>query len=464
MNHLPSVDIVCHRTRREKKEILEFGPTQSVERTQKEMQAPAAEKVPGRWKMMRGRRISNLRERRCGAAEGSDSQEVFLPLAKLIYMHVVSSLESESLCTLSTPGKKTVRLNRMPHPEKDLWVEEQEVLTSTSSRYLVQSFRGEGSFGKVTTCLNMDTKQTVAVKILKQMDYNMVGTEEEIAMLQRLKALDPDKCNIVRWFEHFVHRGHTCMVFEMLDISLFDFMSARHQQPLSLLEISVITQQLAVAFQALKANGLIHADLKGDNIMFVNQREQPLKVKLIDFGLAVPVSEVALGKTFQALPYRAPEVVLGLPITEAIDIWSLGCVIVSLFLRDHLYPCRSEYELLRVIMRTHEPPSEHLLNNGIKSHWYFTTTDEDSPHHGWRLKEFYTKPAMEEDTPPRAPLDNLIDLLPLVYPEEDEDILLELIDLLKGMLTIDPDLRMTPGDILQHPYVSLLPAYYGHSL
>ena len=62
--------------------------------------------------------------------------------------------------------------------------------------------------------------------------------------------------------------------------------------------------QLAVAFKALNDIGIIHADLKGDNIMFVNRRDQPLKVKLIDFGLAVHVSNVAQGDTLQTLPYR----------------------------------------------------------------------------------------------------------------------------------------------------------------
>ncbi|CAL8312082.1 unnamed protein product [Merluccius merluccius] len=162
----------------------------------------------------------------------------------------------------------------MSHLVKDFRVEEQEVLYGASSHYLVESFRGEGSFGKVATCLNMDTRQTVAIKILQKAEEDMVGAEEE----------------------------------------------------------------LAVSFEALKVMGVIHADLKGDNIMFVNQRDKPLKVKLIDFGLAVPISEVELGDTLQALPYRAPEVVLGLPISEAIDIWSLGCVIASMFLGAHLYP------------------------------------------------------------------------------------------------------------------------------
>ena len=41
---------------------------------------------------------------------------------------------------------------------------------------------------------------------------------------------------------------------------------------------------------------------------------------------------------------RAPEVILGLPFNEAIDTWSLGCVIAELFLGWPLYPGSSEYD------------------------------------------------------------------------------------------------------------------------
>ena len=70
----------------------------------------------------------------------------------------------------------------MPNILEDFFlVEEQEVLTS--SHYLLQSFGGKGSFAKVATCLNMDTKQTVAVKILKKTD-DIVGAEEEVNIIQ----------------------------------------------------------------------------------------------------------------------------------------------------------------------------------------------------------------------------------------------------------------------------------------
>ena len=45
--------------------------------------------------------------------------------------------------------------------------------------------------------------------------------------------------------------------------------------------------------------------------------------------------------------FRAPEIILGLPFKEAIDMWSLGCVIAELFLGWPLYPGASEYDQIR---------------------------------------------------------------------------------------------------------------------
>ena len=47
---------------------------------------------------------------------------------------------------------------------------------------------------------------------------------------------------------------------------------------------------------------------------------------------------------FVSFFFRAPEVILGLPFSEAIDMWSLGCVIAELFLGWPLYPGSSEYD------------------------------------------------------------------------------------------------------------------------
>lgn len=62
--------------------------------------------------------------------------------------------------------------------------------------------------------------------------------------------------------------------------------------------------QLATALQTLRSIGLMHTDIKMDNVMLVNHRLQPFRVKLIDFGLARSVSAVAKGAVIQPLCCR----------------------------------------------------------------------------------------------------------------------------------------------------------------
>lgn len=68
---------------------------------------------------------------------------------------------------------------------------------------------------------------------------------------------------------------------------------------------NIITDlQLGTALHALKSIGVIHSDIKMDNIMLVNCEEQPLRVKLIDFGLAFSTYKVKQGAMHQTKHYR----------------------------------------------------------------------------------------------------------------------------------------------------------------
>ncbi|CAJ1064624.1 homeodomain-interacting protein kinase 2-like [Xyrichtys novacula] len=77
----------------------------------------------------------------------------------------------------------------------------------------------------------------------------------------------------------------------MLDRNLIQLLNDRKGRPLSLNEIRPIAQQLFTASHALKGIGVIHADLKPDNVMLVNHETQPFRVKLIDFGLLLQTIE-----------------------------------------------------------------------------------------------------------------------------------------------------------------------------
>ncbi|KAJ4918249.1 hypothetical protein JOQ06_028009, partial [Pogonophryne albipinna] len=193
-------------------------------------------------------------------------------------------------------------------------VEKEDIISSKSADYRVLDFIGEGYFGKVAKCVNLKTSEIIAIKIHKDSEDHV----EEVRMLEIIRKLDPEKNNLIRLIDNFFFGDVSCIAFEMLDQSLWDFMKNR-QKANSLNEIRPITQQLLVAFKALKSIGVIHSDLKLANIMLVNHQNQPFRIKLIDFGVAIPTSEVEIGREMQMLPHRAPEVYLGLPISEAID-------------------------------------------------------------------------------------------------------------------------------------------------
>uniref|UniRef100_A0A3P9DHF5 Protein kinase domain-containing protein n=1 Tax=Maylandia zebra TaxID=106582 RepID=A0A3P9DHF5_9CICH len=92
--------------------------------------------------------------------------------------------------------------------------------------------------------------------------------------------------------------------------------------------------------------GIVHADLKPVNIMVVNRSESPVRVKLIDFGIACNTSAVIPGDCVGTIGYCAPEIMLGTPYDEAIDMWSLGLVAVELATGVPLYPGEDDYDRL----------------------------------------------------------------------------------------------------------------------
>ncbi|KAH0620861.1 hypothetical protein JD844_021711 [Phrynosoma platyrhinos] len=149
---------------------------------------------------------------------------------------------------------------------------------------------------------------------------------------------------------------------------------------------------------------------------------------------------------------RAPEIILGLPFCEAIDMWSLGCVIAELFLGWPLYPGALEYDQVvetitdeffsvLTIMYKHFPPIKFLK-----------TLEEHEGETGMKSKEArkYIFNSLDE-----------IVHVNMVMDLEGSDLLAEKADrrefvsLLKKMLLIDADLRISPVDTLNHPFVTM---------
>ncbi|XP_061736606.1 homeodomain-interacting protein kinase 3 isoform X1 [Nerophis ophidion] len=347
----------------------------------------------------------------------------------------------------------------------DYQVVQHEVLCSLKNTYEVLGFLGRGTFGQVVKCWKRGTGEVVAIKILKNHPSYARQGQIEVGILARLSGENADEHNLVRAFECFQHRSHTCLVFEMLEQNLYDFLKQNKFSPLPLKVIRPVLQQVATALKKLKGMGLIHADLKPENIMLVDPVRQPYRVKVIDFGSASHVSKAVCSTYLQSRYYRAPEIILGLPFCEAIDMWSLGCVIAELFLGWPLYPGALEYDQIRYISQTQGFPGEQLLNAGTKTTRFFCK-ESDSPFASWRLKstdEHEAETGMKSKEARKYIFSCLDDIVHvnLVLNLEGSDLLAEKADrrefvgLLKKMLLIDAEERIAPAEALSHPFVTM---------
>ncbi|XP_028307034.1 homeodomain-interacting protein kinase 1-like [Gouania willdenowi] len=245
-----------------------------------------------------------------------------------------------------------------------------QILQSSSTQYTIIEFIGYGFFGKVAKCQVNSTSELVAIKIL---DTFQQDVEDELSMLSKISVLDPDQFNLVKFHERFEYSSYTCYVFELLEMDLVQFIETKMGDSIYVNQIRPIAKQMLVALQGLKSLGIMHTDIKPDNVMLVNTEKDKFHVKLIDFGLAIPFSSATQGELLQPISYRAPEVILGLPYTEAIDMWGLGCTLATLYLKYNLFPVRCEYLVMKAMVEYLGMPSDDQLIFGMRTKRFFYT-------------------------------------------------------------------------------------------
>ncbi|XP_069390771.1 uncharacterized protein [Paralichthys olivaceus] len=330
-----------------------------------------------------------------------------------------------------------------------------DVLQSSCSSYSVLNLIGEGTFGKIAASIDLRTKQNVAVKILKKRESTQ-DTKHEVSMLKLIGRLD--SAYMVRFHEQFVHMEQNCLVFERLDISLYDLQQWRQWKYLPLNQIRPIAKQVFEALDALKGIDVIHADIKPDNIMFVHLQNQPLRVKLIDFGCSMMKSKIHQGMYIQPNGYRAPEISLGLPFTEAVDVWGVGCVLAFLYMAQNPFCISSDYQMMKGIVTVLGQPEDRLLRDGNYSRCFFIE-ERGADRSSWRLmtaEEFRATNCLETEGVPSS-LSSLISLIffhPSLEAAEMDDRMV-FVSLLNGLLHVDGDQRITPRQALRHPFITM---------
>ncbi|CAG9830518.1 unnamed protein product [Diabrotica balteata] len=218
------------------------------------------------------------------------------------------------------------------------------------SRYMVYGYTGQGVFSNVVRARDQARgNQDVAVKIIRNNEIMHKTGLKELEILKKLNDADPeDKLHCLRLIRHFFHKQHLCMVFEPLAMNLREVLKKYGKDVgLHVKAVRSYTQQLLLALKLLKKSGILHADIKPDNIL-VNESKHLLK--LCDFGSGSKINENEITPYLVSRFYRAPEIILGMTYDYGIDMWSAACTIYELYTGRIMFSGKSNNQMLKFFM------------------------------------------------------------------------------------------------------------------
>jgi dual specificity tyrosine-phosphorylation-regulated kinase 2/3/4 len=236
-------------------------------------------------------------------------------------------------------------------------------------RFEILEILGRGSFSQVCKCLDHRKGEIVAVKIIKNKKEFFSQSLVEVRLLENINQKDyEDTSNISHLKETFQFRNHNCLVFDLYSINLYQLLKLNQFKSLSQPLLKKIATQILTALKFLKTCHIIHGDIKPENILLKSSESSAVKV--IDLGSGCYEHE-RVYSYLQARFYRAPEVILGLPYSTAIDMWSFGCVIAELHSAKPLFPSNNEVELMSSIQEFLDIPPNEMIQKALKKKVFF---------------------------------------------------------------------------------------------
>jgi len=306
-----------------------------------------------------------------------------------------------------------------------------------AARYQVLDFLGSAAFSRAVQALDLKTGMLVCLKIIKNNKDYFDQSLDEIKLLEHVNAEDPqDEAGILRLYDYFYYKEHLFIVCELLRANLYEFQKYNKEsgdEPyFTLPRVQAIARQVLQSLKFLHNLGMIHSDLKPENILIKSYSR--CEVKVIDLGSSCFTTD-HLSNYVQSRSYRAPEVILGLPYDQRVDVWSLGCILAELVSGSVLFQNDSLATLLARLTGILGPIPKHMLHTGRYSHRFFTRTGhtyERSPTSG-----------QYQIIQPK------ITSLSARVKTTDPGFL----HFLRALLTVDPQKRPTAEQALGHPWL-----------
>ncbi|WOL06328.1 hypothetical protein Cni_G15060 [Canna indica] len=307
-----------------------------------------------------------------------------------------------------------------------------------AGRYYIMKYLGSAAFSEVVQAHDLHTRMDVCLKIIKNDKDFFDQSLDEIKLLKYVNKHDPsDEHHLLCLYDYFYHQEHLFIVTELLRDNLYEFQKYNHEsgteEYYTLPRIQAIARQCLEALEYLHHLRIIHCDLKPENILIKSYSR--CEIKVIDLGSSCFETD-NLCLYVQSRSYRAPEVILGLPYDQKIDIWSLGCILVELHTNEVLFPNDSVALILARMMGILGPIDDEMLALGKQTSEYFTE-NYDLYHRNMETDQ------VEYLIPERSSLSHQL---------QHSDA--KFIDFLSHLLQMNPARRPTASEALQHEWLS----------
>lgn len=198
------------------------------------------------------------------------------------------------------------------------------------NRYRILSLIGEGGMASVYKAQDMKLERRVAIKVL----HSHLAQNNDIRsrFQQEAKALSGlEHPNVLKVYDFSgAESKQLWIVMEILKgQSLADFVRNFPKSALHPILAAIITQEVCKALAQAHTQGIVHRDVKPDNIMVLDDG----RIKLMDFGIAKDVKNhsMTMTGTFMGSPsYMSPEQIRGRDIDHRSDIYSLGVMLYEI--------------------------------------------------------------------------------------------------------------------------------------
>ncbi len=222
--------------------------------------------------------------------------------------------------------------------------------------YITTAVLAEGGMGVVYEAQHPLLGTQAVVKVLKKLlKGDAVSKRRMLTEGQTLSALVHRNVVRVFGFGHLSDGRPWLLMERLVGESLYTAIKGNGALPID--DAVPLMSQMAAGLEATHSLGVVHRDLKPDNIFVTVESDGERLIKLIDFGIARPDRaaepgaqdlKTVVGHFVGTIAYGAPELFLGAPCSKATDVYALGCVFFELLTGRRIFLPQAPHEIVKM--------------------------------------------------------------------------------------------------------------------